>query len=129
MIRSRKRSSSNDLPLAVWATVNFIFLSLLAVLAVLREQAMFWKNAGGWPPWLRDFVAASFYPLLSLELLLLLAYTSACLGSLRSHHLVGRTAIIALPALWVLLFFVLGIVAANNLDNLLSGRPLHWHAE
>ena len=54
-------------------------LCLLALFAVLREQPLSWRNAGGWPVWLRDFVAVSFYPLLGLEVLLLLLFSSACL--------------------------------------------------
>jgi hypothetical protein len=129
MIRRREPALSGGLLLAFWAAANFSILCLLAVFAIFREQPLFWRNAGGWPLWLRDLVETSFYPLLGLELMFLLAYSSACFGLLHGRCAVGRYAILTLPLLWGLLFIVVAVVAANNLDNLLSGQPLHWHAD
>ena len=128
MIRPRQRNTGYDLQLFVWAAVNFCFLSLLGLPAVFREQPLFWRNAGGRPVWLRDFVAAWFYPLFGLELIFLVVFSVACFDSSYARGTVGRSAILTLPALWGLLFFILAVVAANNLENLLHGRPLHWHA-
>jgi hypothetical protein len=124
MTSRRGRAFPDAFQQALFAALNFFVLFLLAVFAVMREQPLFWRNAGGWPIWLRDLVAVSFYPLLGLELLLLLLFSSACL---RDRRTTQSSAIFTLPLLWGLLFLVLAVLAANNLDNLLSGRPLHWH--
>ena len=94
-------------------------------LAFLREQPRFWTNAGGWPVPLREFVAGWFYPLLALEMLVLVGFSIACMHAKR---VAGNQAIVTLPILWALFGLVLAIVIANNIENLLAGRPLHWHA-
>jgi hypothetical protein len=38
-------------------------------------------------------------------------------------------AILALPFLWTLFVIVLLVVGANNLENLMADRPLHWHPQ
>jgi hypothetical protein len=126
MTTRRERLFPGGIQHALSAVLHFSVLCLLAVFAVLREQPLFWRNAGGWPAWLRDFVAVSFYPLLGLEFLLLLLFSSVLL---RGHRMTQPSAILTLPLLWGLLFFIFAVVAGNNLDNLLSGRPLHWHAD
>ena len=49
---------------ALWsASLNIVLLMMLVVLALLKETAMFWRNAGGWPAQLREFVSATFHSL------------------------------------------------------------------
>jgi len=108
---------------------NLSFLVMLMLFAGLREVPMFWTNAGGWPVWLRDLVGFGFYPMLFLEiaLLTLLSFVGLrCLARLQEPA-VG-VAVILLPVAWLLLFSVMGLVAFNNVENLIAGRPLHWHA-
>ena len=35
---------------------------LLLSAAILRETSLFWRNAGGYPVWLRDVIYILFYP-------------------------------------------------------------------
>jgi hypothetical protein len=125
----REATSGSAHLLIVGAVVNFVFLSVLGLLALLREQPLFWTNAGGWPIWLRDFVGISFYPLLVLELMLLMTFSALCARCLSTRCSSRCPAVLTLSVLWVLLFCVVAVLVANNLDNLLSGRPVHWHAE
>ena len=90
---------------------------------------MFWTNAGNWPIWLRELVGASFYPLLLLELLLLMAFSGVCVRLLASRCPTGMTVVAVLPLLWTLFLLIVVILGANNLDNLIAGQPLHWHRE
>ena len=39
----------------------------LVVMAWLREDPMFWRNAGGYPVWLRETVHAAFVPLFLVQ--------------------------------------------------------------
>ncbi len=100
----------------------------LPYLAMLRETPAFWTNAGGYPLWLRD-TAACFLPLLAGQFtLLFLALVGICLRPARS-----------VSAWWIELGTIVaaGLVCAgsaamvisNNVENLLEGRPLHYHPQ
>lgn len=125
----RGRSRSASFSLIIGAAVNFAVLAMLVPMAWLKEQPMFWRAAGGWPAGLREFVGMCFYPALLVEFLLLLIFTGFCLGSLSSRGREYIPAILLLLLLWAVFLLVMAIVVANNVDNLLTGRPLHWHAD
>jgi hypothetical protein len=40
----------------------------------LRETPVFWMNEGGYPVWLREVVLVAFYPLMAINVLVLLVY-------------------------------------------------------
>ncbi len=89
---------------------------------------MFWRNAGGYPVWLRDTVATWFLPLFMLQLTVL-----TC-GTLRAA-IVRRWGIgqwISAPV-FLLCWILLGAAGmqslANNVANWFSGRPIHSHPE
>jgi len=114
--------------LVAGAIVNFSFLAVLIILACLREQPSFWTNAGDWPIWLRELVETSFFPLLLLELLLLIVFSWVCIRLVSlGRSSTASPAVAVLPLLWALFLLVVAILAANNLENLLAGRRLHWH--
>lgn len=125
----RKRSDAGASHLVGGAVVNVCLLAVLVGFAWLKEQPLFWRNAGNWPIWLRELVGSSFYPLFLLEFLLLTAFTGASIRCLRSGCSGGGFLAVALPLVWGLFFVVILLLVANNLDNLLAGRPLHWHPE
>ena len=125
----RGRSLTLENRLVFGAVINFFVLSLLIPIAWLREQPAFWTDAGGWPIWLREFIEASFYPLFLLELLLLAIVSSVCAQLLPKQSANGKAAVSVLLLLWMLFLFAIVIVAANNLDNLIAGRSLHWHTD
>jgi len=113
--------------LILGTAVHTALLTLLMGMAALREQAEFWRNTGGWPIGLRDFVGAAFYPCLVLEVALLLAFSAVLAGRALDHGPRARATAASLGILWTLCLVIVGIVTANNLDNLFAGRPLHWH--
>ena len=126
---NREATSRSAYLCIVGAFVNFLFISALGLLALLREQPLFWRNAGGWPFWLRDFVEISFYPMLVLEMMLLMTFSVVCARCPGPQCSSRGSAILMLSVLWVLFFCVVAVIGANNLENLLSGRPVHWHAD
>ncbi|HSQ07210.1 MAG TPA: hypothetical protein VLM84_05880 [Chromatiaceae bacterium] len=111
-----RKPGDTGLPLVACAG---LLLTLLA-LACLRELDGFWRNNGGWPVWFRELVWLGFYPLLGLAILLLGSLTAA-LG-----RPPGPTTPTVVPValLWGLLGLVVLTFTADNLPNLLEGRPL-----
>ncbi len=112
----------------VLATLVALGLGLLLVwFATLRENQVFWTNAGGYPIWLRDLVCWTYLPLfvgvgLSLMLLSMACFSRIC-RSIRFMAVEG----ILLLACWALLATSGYIAFANNVMNLIEGRDLHHH--
>lgn len=109
--------------------MQILILLGLGWLAWLKEQPLFWRNIGGWPVWLREMVHIFFYPLLGLEFIALLFFSLATVHWIGQGHLHPGAGIAMVFLLWALLLTVIAIVIANNLVNLMEGRPLHWHPE
>jgi hypothetical protein len=128
-IRARRRSSSNAPLLIAGALVNLLLLILVLTFSYLREEPLFWMNEGGWSVEWRDLVRSGYYPLLALQLLLLIAFTGMSTYLLSSRRSSASLAVVLLPLLWGLYFLAIVNSVANNVDNLLNGRPLHWHPE
>jgi hypothetical protein len=129
MTSLQRRSRADGAHLIAGAFVNVFFLVTLVFFTYLREQPLFWTNAGNWPVWLRELVGASFYPLLLLELCLLTIFSVACIRRLSFGHRTTTVVVASLPFLWMLLMLVLLLVGANNVENLMAGQPLHWHPQ
>lgn len=109
-----------------WVVANGPAVVALFAMALLREEPLFWRNAGGYPVLLREVVFWSFYPLLGIEVLLLgwLA-TTLCRGG----RAMGRTfrPVCLLTGVEGLVVAAAVVVAVeNNLVNWVEGRPLHW---
>lgn len=129
MVGARNPLSSKAPLIISGAAVNFLLLIVLIAFSYLREEPIFWTNEGGWPVWLRDLVRGAYYPMILLELLLLTAFSGVSVHLLTSRCASASVAVVLLPMLWGLFFLVIANSVANNLDNLLHGRPLHWHAD
>lgn len=104
---------------------HLVLLVVVVSMAWLRETPLFWRNAGGWSEWFRDTVRLSFWPLLLVQTVGLAASTGwgVLLPDPRRGHLILRLG--ALMLLWMAWTGMLGFVLANNLVNLLEGRPIH----
>lgn len=105
---------------------NGALLMVITPFALLREDPLFWRNAGGWPTWLRELVLDTFYPLFAGEVsvllvLSLLVFCSPTLARWRKHTwtLTGM--------MWLWMVTITVVVVSNNITNLWAGRPLHWH--
>lgn len=108
--------------------LNGIAGLFLLMSSVLRETRSFWRNDGGYPVFLRGMVYYLHYPLLAL------VFGGTALGTLMSLRFFagnrgqGGMKLLGVCALeWMLLGLVLGIMLLNNVQNLLNGRPLHYH--
>ena len=124
---SRGRIAASPGPLLATAFINLVLLSLLGVFSWLREQPLFWRNIGGWPLWLRDLVWLLFYPVLMLEIAFLLTLTAGVARCISLRCPYQGPAIVILILLWGLWLVIMILVVWNNVENLLYGRPLHWH--
>ncbi len=121
------RAYHNPGPFLTTAVTNLVLLTLLGICAWLREDPLFWRNVGGWPLWLRDLVAVLFYPLFLLELGFLFTLTLVAIRCIALRCAYQGLALLALMLLWGLWLVIVSVVVVNNLENLLAGRPLHWH--
>lgn len=104
-----------------------LLAGVLVYFACLRETPLFWTNAGGYPIWLRDMVLETFYPLLSMYggLVAFLSWQWIRKPS-HSARLFWMEAVSVL-VLWSAGGLVTVIVVANNVSNLIEGRPFHSH--
>lgn len=112
---------------ALPAILAIVSGSFLLIFTVLREMQLFWRNAGGYPFWLRDLVLNGFHPLLIF-----------CFGSLvcavwklLTHRTRSPRSVFAQSAMvlmgTLLLTMSLTMAVTNNVINLIEGRPLHSH--
>jgi len=104
---------------------------LLFYFVLLRESPVFWMNIGGYPLWLRDVVEITYYPLFFLNLGILISLSSL----LFSYPPISRTIMWIEAGMISFLWGCFGIIfvmnVANNVCNLMEGRPLHgghYHA-
>lgn len=101
--------------------------SMLLWFACLRENRAFWTNAGGYSLSLRDAVLFFFYPLLVVNLLVLVGLTVAFVATLRPPVSMIVLKLSALLVCWGVFSGAIAVSGSNNLMNLLEGRPLHQH--
>lgn len=92
-------------------------------MTLLRESPMFWRNAGGYPVELREFVLETYYPVTGALLL------SCAIGIVQAVRggLMRRITLVGWLVLTLAVGFGLAFAGANNLVNLMDGRPLHNH--
>ncbi|MBB5032967.1 hypothetical protein [Prosthecobacter vanneervenii] len=106
----------------------FLLAGVLLLFVWLREEPRFWTYAGGYPVWLQQTVLLAFYPLL-LAQCALLAFLSWQLISRPSRQ--ARLCCMELLMMvvhWGMLGLVVLMMVANNVANLMDGRPLHDHS-
>ena len=122
----------NKMLLSVCLLITTLFAmaigALLIWFAVLREDQMFWTNAGDYPIWLRDLVHFTYLPCLAATLLLLMAlsmvWCARICGSIRFFIIESML----LLTCWILVSISGFIAFNNNVTNLIEGRKLHQKA-
>lgn len=101
-------------------------LPLLGMVARWRESRVFWLDGRAHPHWVRLSVKYGYYPLAFV------LFWSLCRASrqvaAQGLPLRPRGTLALLLIGWAGLTGILAYSSANNVDNLLHGRPLHWHA-
>jgi hypothetical protein len=81
--------------------------------AVLKEEPMFWRHAGGWPPWFREVVRFTFHPMMVVQFVVLIAFTIRVLRNRR----IGVENIALLVFLWLLAITPLLVSIADNIEE------------
>ena len=102
---------------------------LLVGCAGLRENPMFWRQAGGYPLWLRDWVLWIYMPLLIGTVGLLCGLSIAGLLWIVSTRrlFVGEFILVLLG--WGLVLTSGCISFRNNVRNIITGAPIHSHPQ
>ena len=121
---SRPRSA---IEIIVVMGVNGMAELLLFASTVLRETPQFWRNSGGYSVFVRNLVYFGDYPLLALVFSGTAAGTLLAWRFLSSHRGIASGLLLFSALQWVLFIIILVIMLWNNVDNLLHGRPLHYH--
>ncbi len=96
---------------------------------VLKENPLFWRNAGGYSVALRQGVLLWYYPLLAVNTLISIVYSGLAAGA--RQRLLSQSSILAIGVavlLWAMLFLNIGLLIANNVENVLNGKPVHYHS-
>ena len=101
----------------------------LAVLvgALFRETPLFWLNVGGYPVELRDLVLANFYPSFAVYFFGLMFGSVVGWQLLRARRRSGGILLLACMLNWLLFAAITTMVLWNNVENVMEGRPLHYH--
>jgi len=110
--------------------LSLVLLLVLLVLgagAWLREVQLFWRNAGGYPVWLREMVYYWFFPWYGLSLVLLCFWQIFVLqATLRFRRAVIPCYLLS-AFYWGIFCLISYITLENNILNLINGRAFHAH--
>ena len=97
----------------VEAVVHTGISGILIGFAELKEEPMFWRNAGGWPPWFRKMVRFTFHPVMVLQFVVLVAFTIRLLRNRR----IRIEVISMLLFFWLLASAPLILSVAYNIEE------------
>ena len=111
----------------VWSVLNFLLGLLLVGGALLRENPMFWRNAGGYPVFLREIIFSVFYPGLLGYFVGVVGISWIALRLLSAGFRSGGLLLFFSLVQGLLFATILIIILWNNVDNLFHGDPLHYH--
>ena len=123
------RPTTRLLTATVFLGLNTGAALLLLGAAWLRETPQFWFNSGGYPVLLRELVKFGFPPCYCADVVLVVAATVVLLRHHAAHKPLAHFGLLLAAVQTVLLASVLLVALANNVDNLINGRPWHWKAE
>ena len=114
----------------VATTLLAIGVALLLVwFAALRENKVFWTNAGGYPIWLRDVVLYTYLPLLLATTGLLCGLSMVCFAKIGGGMRLFLLELMLLFLGWGGVTTSCWIAFENNVSNLINGKPIHGHVE
>ncbi len=120
----KRRFSLVSTVVSIICVVNTL---VLLGFVILRETPMFWRNAGGYPIWLRDLVQGGFYPLLGLTAAMVFGMSVRLFRRTSYSALFWGTQCLCLMMSWVFLLMAMTMAISNNVINLMEGRSLHSH--
>jgi len=125
MVMSLERRPSQWFERVAIASCCLFVLGLIR-LTLWKENPFFWMNVGGHPIWLRESLQFIYYPYLLFTTMTLCIVTRSVLGRF-IHQLAYRRVWVFLLAAWILFFSNCGLLVANNVKNLWTKQPLHYH--
>ena len=103
----------------------FLCSCLLVWFAHLREDQLFWRNAGGYPVMLRDFVLLGYYPLFLVTAAGTFALSMTLLARIGMPLSLFCLKAFLILCCWVLIFISLLLSFGDNVHNFWTGKPLH----
>jgi hypothetical protein len=97
--------------------------------SMLRENANFWRNSGGYSVEFRELVRLGFPVFLGLDVVLvgLAGLTLVRMG--KQYPGLARAGLVVALIQSLLLGATVERMLRNNVSNLWNGRPLHWKQE
>ena len=81
----------------------------------LKEDKNFWTNAGGYSADFRAFVQYSYYPLITMDVVVTAVGTIFAVVLLGKHPLSGLFAFAWLPVIWLMLGVTLYLNVSDNI--------------
>ena len=108
----------------LWSPL-FGFQFLMLWLITLKEDEVFWTNAGGYSVEFREFVQYSYYPLIVMDVLFALAGTVVGVVMLSKQPLSGMFAFAWLPIIWSMIAVTLYLNLGDNILDWIDqiGKP------
>jgi len=123
-----KQRSSHLSSVLVTVLLLTVFGLVVLLAAGLKEDSAFWRDAGGYSRELRALVRDGFYPATGIY------FFGLFLGTIIAWRLLtvgSQSAALLLAACglnWLLFLTISTVVVWNNIDNMLHGFPMHYHA-
>ncbi|MBB5350454.1 hypothetical protein HNR46_000678 [Haloferula luteola] len=115
--------------LSAWLCVPLLFgaFALLTTAVILKEQPLFWRNAGGYPIWMRDTVRIFFWPFLIIFTGCLGMWSTWLLGAAANRGRSWGSSVTAVTGFWAALGGLMFYMVWNNLENVTDGHHWHYH--
>lgn len=125
----RLADDAGETPRGLWieSFAGFAWLSGNLALTILKENALFWRDAGGYALALREFTLHFYYPTLTGSFAICCALSWRLLRRYSIRFRCSMFSLCLVLLLWCLLLLNCGLLVGDNIDNLVEGRPLHSH--
>lgn len=117
--RAAKFFATGAASVIVWAPL-FGFQFIMLWMITLKEDEHFWTNAGGYSEEFRSFIQYSYYPLFTLDTILVLGGTVTAFMLFVKHPLSAIFAFCWLPIIWLMLAVIFYINVSDNIAEFLK---------
>lgn len=123
----KRKATAAKLTRVALTLLALALAALLFYFVLLRENQLFWMNVGGYPVWLRDVVEFTYYPLFFANLAVLISLSILLLAHPPNSAKIMWVEAGMISFLWGCCGVIFVMTIANNVCNIMEGRPLHGH--